>query len=111
MFLEVVDRVLEAVISGLSLFGVGRVTTDCETVSTVVVDEGESFVVLEDFSRLFLLLLVELNHFNRVSVVDQEMALKSGRLTITSSEALLKRKGTDLLLRASISLGTSRSEG
>lgn len=68
MFLEVVDRVFEAVISGLSLLGVGRVATNRETVSTVVFDEGVGLVVLEDFGGLFLLLLVELFHFDRFNM-------------------------------------------
>jgi len=60
MFLEEVDRVLEAVISGLALLGVGRVTSDSESVSTVVVDEVESLVVLENLLGLFSEILLEL---------------------------------------------------
>lgn len=60
MLLEEVDRVLEAVVSRLALLGVGRVTSDRESVSTVVVDEVESLVVLENLLGLFSEILLEL---------------------------------------------------
>lgn len=60
MFLEEVDRVLEAIVGRLSLLGVGRVTSDSESVSSVVVNELESLVVLEDLFRLLGLVLGEL---------------------------------------------------
>lgn len=108
MLLEELDRVLKAVVGGLALLGVGGVATDREPVTSVVFDELESLVILEDLGRLFLLLLVELC---REYQPQRIVAEKQGALTITSAEALLKRKGTDFLLRASMSAGTSRREG
>lgn len=60
MLLEELDRVVEAVVGRLALIRVRGISTDGKAVTSVVLDELECLVVLEDLGGLLLLLFVEL---------------------------------------------------